>query len=154
MAHPVENTSTTVDCKSVCTTTWLNYVNNVSQSYPCYIKKGRAASVHTVKGSDGWRPPTAYWGYRWQTPYRTRLSFDIGSANRTSTNGIGYNFGGNAFSTAYQPPDRARLEQILINRALIKLKGRKFNLATSLGEGRETLRMLRTTVKRVTDFVR
>lgn len=25
--------------------------------------RGRAASVHTVKDSDGWRPPTAYWAY-------------------------------------------------------------------------------------------
>lgn len=102
--------------------------------------RGRAASTKNPRGPSGWRKPNAYYGYEIShTPgwCKTRRP-DVGGGYRIAESSVDYPWSLSSTSLAFPQSwvDSA------YQRALLKFKHRHLNLATTVGELRETRHML------------
>lgn len=102
------------------------------------VVRGRAASTLNRKDSTGWRDPGSYWGYEgyskpgWVSYGTLDGSFRLANWPLQASVITSYDYPSSWKDSAYQ-------------RALLKFKHRNLNLAVSVGEIRETHRMLRST---------
>ncbi len=112
--------------------------------------RGRAASTRNPKDSTGWRQPSAYYGYT--------LQYNPGKVSGEHYwNGV--HTIGQDLMVGSMDPSRSRtfpsdIADQCYQRALLKFRHREMNLAASLGEIRETRKMLRQTILSVVDVAR
>lgn len=148
-------------CQVVATT--VNAVRPDGLRLVLVEKRGRAASVHTVEDRYGWRPPTAYWGYKWTRLGPGSVSFIRDDTATTAGCSGRYVYkhtlatggeGGQSCPFSSAPTVSTSLRDAAKTSALSKFSGKAVDLSVAFAERKATANGITSIIKDVANIAR